>query len=357
MNPAIAHGGAVRTRIAAWLLACCALVFAMVVLGGLTRLTRSGLSIVEWQPLVGVLPPMSEASWLELFEKYRLSPEYHKVNAGMSLEDFKGIFWLEYFHRLLGRVIGLAFFVPFVYFLARRMVGLRLGLKLGGIFILGALQGLLGWYMVESGLLHDPRVSQYRLTAHLLLAFGIYAAMLWTALDLLAPQGEVREGPAVRDLRRLMYAVTALVAMMVLTGGFVAGIRAGLAYNTFPLMDGNIIPPEIFMLEPWYANFFNNMATVQFNHRIIAWMLVFLIPWVWYQSRTVPLPPRTALLFHLLLAVVAMQIVLGIRTVLLAVPVALGTAHQGGALVVFTVALLLNHELRRESAGRQLHTA
>jgi len=346
-----AAAGSAPTQIAYWLIACCGLVFAMVVLGGVTRLTRSGLSIVEWQPLVGTLPPLSEASWLELFEKYRHSPEYQKVNAGMTLEEFKGIFWLEYFHRLLGRLIGLAFFAPFVYFLARRMVGLRLGLKLGGIFVLGALQGLLGWYMVDSGLIDDPRVSQYRLTAHLALAFAIFAAMLWTALDLLAPQPTVRGGAALRGLRRWMYAVTALVLVMMLTGGFVAGIRAGLAYNTFPLMNGHVVPPEIFMLDPWYANFFNNMATVQFNHRVIAWVLACAVPWVWFRARLAGLPQRTILLFHLLFASLAAQFALGIGTLLLAVPVALGATHQGGALVVFTVALLLNHALRHEAAA------
>ncbi|MDH5536579.1 MAG: COX15/CtaA family protein [Betaproteobacteria bacterium] len=350
-NPRAAAESA-RTQIAYWLLACCGLVFAMVVLGGVTRLTRSGLSIVEWQPLVGALPPLSDASWMELFDKYKHSPEYQKVNAGMSLEEFKGIFWLEYFHRLLGRLIGLAFFVPFAYFLARRMVGLRLGLKLGGIFVLGALQGLLGWYMVDSGLINDPRVSQYRLTAHLALAFAIFAAMLWTALDLLAPEPAVRDGPAVRGLRRWMYAVTALLVVMMLTGAFVAGIRAGLAYNTFPLMNGHVVPPEMFMLDPWYANFFNNMATVQFDHRLFAWVLAFAVPWVWFRAQSAGLSQRTMLLFHLLFATLALQVALGIGTLLLAVPVALGAAHQGGALVVFTVALLLNHELRHESAAR-----
>ncbi len=357
MNSTIAHDGATgaaRNPIAAWLLACCGLVFAMVVLGGVTRLTRSGLSIVEWQPLVGTLPPLSESSWMELFEKYKHTPEYLQVNAGMSLEEFKGIFWLEYLHRLLGRLIGLAFFLPFAYFLARRMVGLRLGLKLGGIFVLGALQGVLGWYMVDSGLIDDPRVSQYRLTAHLALAFVIFAAMQWTALDLLSPQPAVRESAPVRSLRRWMYGVTALVVMMVVTGGFVAGIRAGLAYNTFPLMNGHVVPPEIFMLEPWYANFFNNMATVQFDHRLFAWLLAIAVPWVWVRARAAGLLPRTMWWFHLLLAAVVVQIALGIGTLLLAVPVALGAAHQGGALVVFALALLLNHELRPEPVARRL---
>lgn len=350
-----------RSQIAYWLLACCGLLFAMVVLGGVTRLTRSGLSIVEWQPLVGTLPPLSEAGWMELFEKYRHTPEYLQVNAGMSLEEFKGIFWLEYLHRLLGRLIGLAFLLPFMYFLLRRMVGLRLGLKLAGIFILGGLQGLLGWYMVDSGLIDDPRVSQYRLTAHLGLAFAIFAAMLWTALDLLAPEPAVRDNAAVHTLRRWMHGVTALVVMMVLTGGFVAGIRAGLAYNSFPLMNGHVVPPEILMLEPWYANLFNNMATVQFNHRMFGWALAIVVPWTWYRAQCAGLPRRTMMLFHLLFAALALQFALGVGTLLLSVPVSLGAAHQGGAVGVFTVALLINHALRREPAVRsqavRLHAA
>ncbi len=335
-----------HTQVAGWLLVCCALVFAMVVLGGVTRLTHSGLSIVEWQPLVGTVPPLSAADWAELFQKYQDTPEYQKVNQGMRLEEFKGIFWLEYFHRLLGRLIGVAFFVPLIYFLVRRKINAALGLKLAGIFALGALQGMMGWYMVKSGLVDDPRVSQYRLTAHLTLAFVIYGAMLWTALDLLSSRPQADESVATRELRRWSWVLTVLVFLLMTTGGFVAGIRAGLAYNTFPLMNGHVIPPELFMLDPWYENFFNNMATVQFNHRLFAWLLAVFVPWTWFQARKAALPGRIRVLFHLLLAALVLQITLGIGTLLLAVPVALAAAHQGGALAVFTIALMINHALR-----------
>jgi cytochrome c oxidase assembly protein subunit 15 len=338
-------------RVAAWLIACCALVFAIVVLGGVTRLTRSGLSIVEWQPIVGALPPLTAADWQDLFLKYQQTPEFQKVNPGMSLEGFKGIFWLEYFHRLLGRLIGVAFFVPLLYFLWRRVLMPPLALKLGGIFLLGALQGALGWYMVMSGLVDDPRVSHYRLTAHLALAFAIYAAMLWLALDLLAPARAAAVARPPR-LRRLAWAVTGLIVAMVLTGGLVAGIRAGYAYNTFPLMNGRWVPPEIFLIEPWYLNFFNNMATVQFDHRLVAWLLAVAVPWLWYEAGRAELPARARLLTHLLLAAAALQIALGISTLLLAVPVALAAAHQAGALVVFTAALAVNHTLRGAGATR-----
>jgi len=336
-------------RIAFWLVACCALVFAIVVLGGATRLTRSGLSIVEWQPIVGTIPPITTADWEKLFQKYQQTPEYQKVNPGMDLEGFKGIFWLEYFHRLLGRLIGVAVVVPLLYFLWRRVLAPPLALKLGGIFLLGALQGALGWYMVQSGLVDDPRVSHFRLTAHLALAFAIYAAMLWIALDLLNP-APAPAAPRVGRVRRLAWAVTALVIAMVVTGGFVAGIRAGFAYNSFPLMNGRWVPPEILMIEPWYLNFFNNMATVQFDHRLGAWLLAVAVPWLWYEAGRAGLTRQARLFTHLLLATLAVQIALGIATLLLVIPVALAAAHQAGALAVFTVALALNHALRAGGA-------
>ena len=334
--------------IAVWLLVCCALVFAMVVVGGVTRLTHSGLSIVEWQPIIGTIPPLSQNDWEVLFEKYHQTPQYKKVNLGMSLEEFKGIFWWEYFHRLLGRVIGLAFFIPFLYFLARKAIDGPLGLKLAGIFVLGGLQGAMGWYMVKSGLVDNPHVSQYRLTAHLGLAFIIYAAMLRVALGLLFPIGTSYYGNGrLRGLRSFAIAITTLIFIMILSGGFVAGIRAGLAYNTFPLMNGHLIPPELFMLEPWYRNFFDNMATVQFNHRMIAWTLAILIPVFWFKSRNLPLPGSTRLACSLLLLMLTVQVSLGIATLLLVVPLPLAAAHQAGALLLFTAALWVNHQLRQ----------
>jgi cytochrome c oxidase assembly protein subunit 15 len=334
--------------IAIWLLACCALVFAMVVVGGVTRLTDSGLSIVEWQPLVGTAPPLSQNDWDELFEKYHQTPQYKKVNLGMSLDEFKAIFWWEYFHRLLGRVIGLAFFMPFLYFVAKRAIDRRLGLKLTGMFVLGALQGGMGWYMVKSGLVDNPHVSQYRLTAHLGLAFAIYAAMFWVAMDLLHPPHTLPANDRLAGLRRFSVGLSTLIFIMVLSGGFVAGIRAGLAYNTFPLMDGHVVPPEIFMLEPWYRNFFDNMATVQFDHRLIAWTLAVLVPLFWFKSRNAPLSGSARLACNLLLIMLAVQISLGISTLLLVVPLPLAAAHQAGALLLFTAALWVSHELHRQ---------
>lgn len=318
----------------------------MIVVGGVTRLTDSGLSIVEWQPIVGTLPPIGDAQWLETFEKYRQTPEGMLVNHAMSLEEFKGIFWWEYFHRLLGRLIGVVFFLPLVWFALTRRVGAGLAFKLGGIFVLGGLQGAMGWYMVKSGLVDNPHVSQFRLTAHLAIAFLILGAMFWVALDLLFPQRPGGADPALRGARRLSWWITGAVTWMVLTGGLVAGIRAGKAYNTFPLMDGHWVPPEIMMIEPWWRNFFYNMATVQFDHRLGAWALAVLVPWLWLRVRRAGATGRSLVSAHLLLGLIVLQVSLGITTLLHAVPIGLGATHQGVAAVVFIAALAANHSLR-----------
>jgi cytochrome c oxidase assembly protein subunit 15 len=335
-----------RGAIAGWLLACCVLVFAMVVVGGITRLTHSGLSIVEWQPIVGTVPPLDDRAWQETFHKYQQTPEFRLVNPGMDLAGFKRIFWSEYAHRLLGRLIGAAFLLPLAWFALRKRIPRSLAWKLAGIFALGGLQGALGWYMVQSGLVDDPRVSQYRLAAHLGLALAIYAAVLWIALDLLFARGTET---APRALRRFALALVALVFAMAISGAFVAGIRAGLAYNTFPLMNGRWIPPGMFVIDPWYLNFFNNIATVQFDHRAIAWLLAILVPWFWVRTRRAA--PRAKLAASLLLSALALQIALGIATLLNTVPVPLAAAHQAGALLVFTSALLAAHALR-ENRGQ-----
>ncbi|MDH4325762.1 MAG: COX15/CtaA family protein [Betaproteobacteria bacterium] len=317
-----------RKIVAAWLLLCAAMVFAIVVVGGITRLTRSGLSIVEWQPLIGVLPPLSEADWQALFAKYRETPEYRLVNLGMDLAGFQRIFWWEYLHRLLARVIGFVFLLPLLWFHAKRMLDRPLAWKLWGLFALGALQGLMGWLMVASGLIDDPKVNPVRLTLHLGLALAIFSAELWIALGLLQP----RAGRA----GRLAAALPFLVFAMALSGGMVAGLRAGAAYQTFPLMNGHWVPPEILVLEPWWRNFLYNMATVQFVHRGFFWLLAVLVPLAWWLRRG----DWAALA---LLAAFALQAALGIATLLAGVPVALGAAHQGGAVLVLAAALWNAH--------------
>jgi len=316
-----------RRAVAAWLFACAAFTFAMVVVGGITRLTESGLSIVQWQPLAGALPPLSQADWEALFAKYRATPQFGKVFPDMTLDGFKSIFWWEFAHRLLGRTIGIVFLVPYVYFLAARRLSKPLAWKLAGVFLLGGLQGALGWYMVKSGLVDDPRVSHFRLTAHLGLALLIFSLEFWIGLGLL---GERSARSNV--LARL---VVGAVFLMALSGGFVAGLRAGHAYNTFPLMNGALVPPEAFMLEPWWHNFLWNVATVQFVHRSFFWLLLVLVPALWWQARR----SGARIAAHHLLAMFALQAVLGICTLLLAVPVPLAAAHQAGAVLLLACAL------------------
>jgi len=355
MNPAIPlHAGfsagpsdPARRQIAHWLLVLCVLVFIMVVVGGVTRLTRSGLSIVEWQPIAGTLPPLTEPAWQGMFTKYQATPEYLLVNHGMSLDDFKGIFWWEYVHRLLGRIIGLVFLLPFLWFLVKRRLSWSLAPRLVVLFILGGMQGAIGWWMVKSGLVDTPRVSHVRLAVHLGMAFFLFAALLWTALGLLTP---VRHRPLAPDRRRTAVHATVLVALvyvMVLSGALVAGTRAGYAYNTFPLMDGRFVPSGMFGMIPWWDNLFHNLTTVQFNHRLIAWALMVLIPAFWWSARRIDLPAAAQRPLVLLLGMLVLQVLLGISTLLLQVPVALGAAHQGGALVLFGLMLWTTHALWR----------
>jgi len=348
-SPVATRGG---RAVATWLLACCVLVFVMVVVGGVTRLTHSGLSITEWQPIVGTVPPLSATDWQVAFDKYRATPEYQQVNKGMSLDEFKGIFWWEYIHRLLGRLIGVAFLVPFLWFLGRRQIPGGYGLKLAGIFVLGGLQGAMGWYMVKSGLVDDPRVSQFRLTAHLGLAIVIFAAMFWVALSLLAPSRAPAVDARARFLWRWAAFVVALVFVQILSGGFVAGIRAGFAYNTFPLMNGYLVPPEILMIEPWWRNFFYNMATVQFNHRALAWLLAFTVPVLWWKvTRSPALTAQARTGANLLLAMLIVQVALGILTLIYVVPLPLAALHQAGAVLLLAAALNLAYRLPQHPRG------
>jgi cytochrome c oxidase assembly protein subunit 15 len=324
-------------RIAAWLLVCAALVFAMVVLGGVTRLTRSGLSIVEWKPVAGAIPPLTHEAWMAEFEKYKLTPEYRHVNRDMDLAGFQRIFWVEYAHRLLGRAIGVVFLVPLIWFAATRQIDGALARRLGAIFVLGGMQGALGWYMVKSGLVNDPHVSPYRLTAHLGLAVFIYGLLVWSALRVL----DARRAPVDAGVARGAWTIVALVFLMILSGGFVAGTKAGFAFNTFPLMYGRFVPEGVLALEPWWRNFFENLPTVQFDHRLIAYLLCIAIPVYWFYARTRIGAGAARLSLHFLPLVLALQVALGIATLLLVVPVALAAAHQAGAMVVFTVALTL----------------
>ena len=335
-------------QLAVWLLVCCAMIFAMVVLGGVTRLTGSGLSMVEWDPVFGVVPPLDQASWNAVFELYKQSPEFSKINIGMDLDGFKYIYWFEFSHRLLGRAIGVVFLVPFLFFLFTGRIARPLIPKLIVMFVLGGLQGVLGWYMVMSGLVDNPHVSQYRLTAHLALAVIIYAFMFWVALGLLLRPAEHRGPGFPKQLLSAANILTGLVFITILSGGFVAGLKAGFVYNTFPLMDGRWVPEAALILEPAWRNFFENIATVQFDHRLLAMLTFFGSVVLWLLSLRHNLATQVRIGLHCLLAAAVLQVALGISTLLLQVPVPLATAHQGGALVLLTAVLFVNHRMRRQ---------
>ena len=329
-------------QIASWLIVCAGVIFGMIILGGVTRLTNSGLSMVEWRPLMGIIPPMSEAAWLEVFEKYKQYPEYQQINRGMSLDGFKYIFMYEYLHRVLGRLIGVLFFVPMVYFALKQRVKPGLMPKLWGLFILGGCQGLLGWYMVKSGLVDRPDVSQYRLTAQLGLAVLIYALMVWLILDLLYPS----KAEKVHGLYRYGVVLAALVYLMILSGGLVAGTNAGFAYNTWPLLGDSFVPAGLYNFEPAWLAAFEDIATIQFNHRMFAYALVLLIGVFSLQVLLRTDSGRAKLGAALFLAALVLQVMLGISTLVMQVPVSLGAAHQGGAVVLLTAAIFAAHSLK-----------
>ena len=330
-------------QVATWLLICCALVFVMVVLGGVTRLTGSGLSMVDWRPIMGWLPPLSDADWQRTFEMYQLSPEFQKINSHMDVHDFKGIFWLEYLHRLLGRTIGIVFLVPFLWFVARGHISKAQTPKYLLMFVLGGLQGVLGWYMVKSGLVDNPHVSQYRLTAHLFAAFLIYAYMFWVALSLLYPGGD---GPRHPWFRRSVL-MTVLISITIMSGGLVAGLDAGKIYNTFSMTGAYWIPPGLGALDPMWRNFTENLTTVQFDHRLLAITTFLVIVAFWWRARSADFAPRARRASNALLHTAVLQVVLGVSTLLMAVPIALGAAHQAVAMLLFTAALFLVHSLRK----------
>ena len=351
------------------------MIFVMVVLGGVTRLTQSGVSITEWQPVVGIVPPLSHADWLAEFAKYRQIPQYRELNAGMSLAQFKTIFLWEYVHRLWGRLIGLVYLLPFLYFLARGWILRRLTWPLAGIFALGGAQGALGWWMVESGLVHRVEVSQYRLVAHLALALLIYGLTLWVALGVLSsgsdphpdPPPLAGEGIAAASAsplprwrgrvrvgvlwRRASDGLIALVALTICAGGFTAGLHAGLTYNTFPLMDGRFIPAGYAQLQPFLRNWFENVAAVQFDHRLLAGTTVAAVLLLWLAAWRSALPRRAGRALHALLAAALLQFALGVATLLLVVPIALAALHQAGAVLVLTAAIVFRHALRLPDNG------
>jgi cytochrome c oxidase assembly protein subunit 15 len=334
--------------VAAWLFGVCAMILVMIVLGGVTRLTGSGLSIMEWAPVTGVLPPRTHAEWEALFALYKSIPQYQLLNRGFGLSGFEHIFWLEWMHRLWGRLIGLAFLVPLAWFWATGRINRRLGWQLAGVFALGGVQGFIGWFMVASGFFPDSTaVAPARLVMHLAMALVLYAAILWTALGLWQP---VPNGPrAGVRLLRLPVAICAVsLALTILAGGFVAGTHAGFEYNTFPLMEGRFIPANYDRLHPFLRNLTANIPAVQFDHRVLATLtaLSALSAAVAAFARPVGRAARLSVLA--LTGVVVLQYMLGVATLLGVVPTPLAAAHQAGAVLALTATLVALHGLRPE---------
>jgi cytochrome c oxidase assembly protein subunit 15 len=316
-----------------WLLLCAVTVLFMIILGGYTRLSNAGLSIVEWKPVTGVIYPFNESMWIDEFTKYKSSPEYKYKNFNFSLEEFKQIYFIEYSHRLLGRVIGIIFIIPFFYFLFAKNLSNNLIRNLIVVFILGAVQGAVGWYMVKSGLSTIPEVSQYRLALHLLMALLIYGLLMWNFFSLLDIRISYYKSASSLFFGLIIFI---LIIMQIATGALMAGLDAGLTYNTYPLMDGKLVPDGMFIIRPWYLNIFENITTVQFIHRTLA--VIILLFMVLYSVSMLPLVQEKKMKIALygLLFFTLLQFSLGVLTLLHLVPVYLALLHQLVAILLFT---------------------
>jgi len=329
-----------RKQCIIWLLSGCFLIFSMVVVGGITRLTGSGLSITEWKVVTGTIPPLDQQQWQEAFDKYKLTPQFLKLNHNFSLSDFKNIFFWEYLHRLIGRLIGIVFVVPFVYFLSKKKLTPEWVRKSVLLFVLGGLQGFIGWYMVKSGLTERTSVSHYRLAIHLITAFITFGVTLWFALQLMFQQmtdDKVQmsnNGFITPSL--LSKWILSFVMLQIIYGAFVAGLHAGKIANTFPTMDGEWIPSGILSMPPLWINFFENVLTVQFIHRVLACVIVISVATLWIQSRKkfFPMYYKQAASFCLLAVII--QFLLGIFTLLYNVPITLAALHQIGGFFLFS---------------------
>lgn len=335
--------------LATWLFVCAAAVFLMALVGAVTRLTESGLSIVQWEPVAGVLPPLSEESWENAFSLYKQSPQYAKVNRGMGLEEFKGIYFWEWVHRFWGRMIGVIYFLPLFYFALRRRLPQETLPAFIGILALGALQGGMGWFMVKSGLVDEPAVSHYRLAAHLMLAALIFAGLFRMGLFFsLAPESEAQRAAILRGRVR---DCLVLVFLTMTWGAFTAGLDAGQLYNTFPKMDDYWVPPELSQHKPLWLAFVEEPATVQWTHRILAVLTVLNVLALVQKSFVMRPPRRLAALFVFLGLMVFVQAGLGVATLLTQVNIVLATLHQGGGFLVLALLVWLWHEIPRTSDG------
>lgn len=331
-------------QIRLWYLSGAGLVFIILVVGGITRLTGSGLSMTDWKPIMGSIPPITETQWEEAFDQYKQFPEYKEKNSGMSLADFQFIFFWEYLHRMLGRLLGVVFLVPFAWFLVRRTFDRKQFLRSVLLLSLGLGQGLMGWYMVQSGLIDIPEVSHFRLAAHLLLAFIIFGCCTWFALDLSGRKQEPSAGGG--ELKIWLNLFLILLLIQVTWGAFTAGLNAGYIYNTFPKMHQFWIPPEIFVLEPAILNFFQNISAVQWTHRLLATVLGVMVIATWARSLRLNVNDTEKKWIFILLGVVLMQYAIGVFTLLYYVPTWLGVLHQAMAMVLFGAALVTRHRFK-----------
>ena len=331
-----------RLALRRWLLLSIVAVFIAVAVGGITRLTESGLSITEWKPVSGALPPSSDASWASEFAKFQRIPQASSTHAGLSLSQFKWIYWWEWFHRNVARTVGLVFAIPWLVFMVQSRIPRQLRLRLTALPLLTLGQGALGWYMVQSGLVERISVSAYRLTAHLGLALGILSVSVWTYSELRERSlGERHEGVVTSHRwQRALLGATTLLAITVLSGGFVAGLRGGRIFNEFPLMGGQVVPPGYGTLTPWWTNAFENPAAAQFHHRLLAIAVAAFIVTLAWRARRAQLPQRVQRAVYAFGAVITTQIVLGITMLLLAVPVPLGVLHQFTGVLALTAALV-----------------
>ena len=338
-----------------WLATGCFLIALMVVVGGITRLTHSGLSMVEWKLIMGSIPPLSEQDWLETFNQYKQTPEFKIRNFDFSLEEFKSIFWWEYIHRLLGRMIGVVFIIPFLYFLLKKKLSALLTRKLLIVFALGCFQGFLGWFMVKSGLIKDPNVSHYRLASHLIVAFILYSYTLWILLELVFPEREQVSLQA-RSLRKYSVALLIITFVQVIYGAFVSGLKAGSLYNSFPKMGDQWIAESIGFAyhKIGMISFFENMASVQFIHRCIAFIILLGALFIWFRSQKVDLHPHQKMGANLVMVMVFVQFLLGVFTLLYAVPITLAILHQMGALLLPTAIIYFWFHLNPKSSDASL---
>ncbi|UPS90543.1 COX15/CtaA family protein [Bizionia sp. M204] len=327
-----------------WLLTGCVLIFIMVVVGGITRLTDSGLSMSDYKLITGTIPPLNDAEWQDAFALYQQYPEFQKLHSHFTIEDFKGIYFWEWFHRLIGRVIGLVFIIPFLYFLFRKQLTKSTIKKCLVLLGLGGFQGFLGWYMVKSGLVDMPDVSHFRLAAHLTTAFLTFAATLWVALDLIYPDKKVID----KKFRNLIIVSYLILIVQIIYGGFVAGLKAGLLHNHWPFMnEGKFMHHTVYILEPFYKNLIENPSGIQFIHRTLAYLVVASIFILWFKAREMTLTNLQQKSINALLILVGFQFLLGVLTIIYAVPLWLGVAHQVGAFFLLSAMTFTLHRFSK----------